>query len=82
MAFELPDAAALAEHLGKWFQSRKVQLDGEVSLQRVLSAIGQQSIANAEAVAQTALNRAVSRRQTPVSITTMDLQQAVRMVLG
>jgi transitional endoplasmic reticulum ATPase len=79
--FERPSAEALGAYLEKWFTSRKVQLEAGLTLAAVGKAVEGESIANAEAVAQAALNRAISRRATPVVVSRADLEQAVRTVL-
>jgi len=79
--FERPSAEALGAYLEKWFTSRKVQLEAGLTLAAVGKAVEGESIANAEAVAQAALNRAISRRATPVVVSQADLDQAVRTVL-
>lgn len=43
--------------------------------------VGDESIANAEAVAQAALNRAISRREAKVIVTLEDFERAVMAVL-
>jgi transitional endoplasmic reticulum ATPase len=58
-----------------------VQLEAGLTLAAVGKAVEGESIANAEAVAQAALNRAISRRATPVVVSRADLEQAVRTVL-
>jgi transitional endoplasmic reticulum ATPase len=80
--FEKPGAQRLVEHLRGWLQRRKVQLDAGFTAQDLADLIGDESIANAEAVTQAALNRAVSRRTQPVVVGRADVEQAVRMVLG
>lgn len=79
--FERPSAEALGAYLEKWFTSRKVELEAGLTLAAVGKAVEGESIANAEAVAQAALNRAISRRATPVVVSQADLEQAVRTVL-
>ena len=80
--FDKPGAQRLVEHLRGWLEHRKVQLDAGFTAQDLADLIGDESIANAEAVAQAALNRAVSRRTQPVVVGRADVEQAVRMVLG
>jgi transitional endoplasmic reticulum ATPase len=43
--------------------------------------VGSESIANAEALVQAALNRAISRRSAPVVVTRADVEQAIRTIL-
>jgi transitional endoplasmic reticulum ATPase len=78
--FELPDAAILASFVQDWLGKRKVQLAAELSVKKVAALLGEQSIADAEAILQAALNRAVARRTTPVVVTGADVGQALRTV--
>lgn len=80
--FHLPDGSAMAGFVAAWLEQRKVQLAPELSAADVAAAIGQESIANAEAVLQAALNRAIARRTTPVVVGAADLQHAQRSVLA
>ena len=81
VGFEPPGANLLTQHLGDWLKQRHVKLGNGVSLGAIVHMIGDQSIANAEAVAQTALNRAVARREMPPVVTLADFEQARAMVL-
>jgi len=79
--FERPSADSLRCYLDVWFESRKVRLAGGLTVAAVAQTLKGESIANAEAVAQAALNRAISRRITPVMVTPADIEQAVQTVL-
>lgn len=79
--FERPSAEALGQYLESWFASRKVKLDAGLTVSAVGGMLEGQSIANAEAVAQAALNRAISRRSVPVVVTQADIDQAMQAVL-
>jgi transitional endoplasmic reticulum ATPase len=68
--------------LVKWLAQRHVQLEHGFTAARFAELVSGQSIANAEAIAQAALNRAVSRRTLPVVVTAVDADEAVRTVLG
>jgi len=81
LLFENPSADGLAAYLDGWFASRKVALESELTSWVVADMIGSESIANAEALVQAALNRAISRRSTPVVVTRADVEQAMRMIL-
>jgi transitional endoplasmic reticulum ATPase len=78
--FELPDEEAMAKFVDRWIAVRKVQLAPDLPPEHVVKMLGQQSIANAEAALQAAVNRAVARRTTPVVVGQADVAQAVRMV--
>lgn len=79
--FEKPSADGLATYLEAWFTSRKVALESGLTSASVAAMVGSESIANAEALVQAALNRAISRRSTPVLVTRADVEQAMRMIL-
>lgn len=79
--FERPSAEGLTFYLESWFESRKVRLERGFTVDEVGQKLKGESIANAEAVAQAALNRAISRRSMPVVVMPDDLDQAIRMVL-
>lgn len=81
VVFELPSAAQLGEHIGQWLAARKTVLVDGLSAQSIGQTIGMQSIANAEAIIQAALNRAVSRRVTPVRLGKDDLDFGMRTML-
>ncbi|MDB5858875.1 MAG: ATPase, central region [Ramlibacter sp.] len=80
--FLLPSADALAAWVGRWLAERKVQLADDVAPAAFARVLQAQSIANAEAVLQAALNGAIARRQRTVAVGLADLQQAARTVLG
>lgn len=79
--FERPSAKSLSIYLEAWFASRNVHLASGLSVAAVAQTLRGESIANAEAVAQDALNRAISRRSAPVVVTSADVEQAVKSVL-
>ncbi len=79
--FEKPSIEGLAAYLEGWFSSRKVQLEAGLTGRTVAEMLGSESIANAEALVQAALNRAISRRSAPVVVGKADVEQAIRMVL-
>lgn len=80
--FELPTPSDIARYVKAWCDKRKVALEPGFTLDALAGALGTVSIANAEAIVQSALNRAIVRRQTPVVVSRDDVQQAVRLVQG
>jgi len=80
--FQLPSVDAMAGFAERWLAGRKVRLEPGVAAADALALIGESSIASAEAMLQAALNRAISRRQTPVVVSRADLEAAVRLVQG
>jgi transitional endoplasmic reticulum ATPase len=82
VVFELPSAQDLARYLEQWLQRKKVVLDAGIGLDRIADVVGHSSIANAEAILQAAVNRAIARRQTPVLVRLEDFQRASSLVRG
>jgi transitional endoplasmic reticulum ATPase len=81
--FVRPDADQLEVHIQKWVEARKVKLEGDVTPLVITQMLGDQSIANAEAVMQSALNRAISMSASDeVCISAVDVERAVTTVLG
>jgi transitional endoplasmic reticulum ATPase len=81
--FVRPDANQLEIHIQKWVEVRKVKLDDDVTPLVITQMLGDQSIANAEAVMQSALNRAISMSASDeVCISAVDVERAVTTVLG
>ena len=60
VVFALPSASELSSQIGKWLTARKLSVYG-LSAQQIAALIGEQSIANLEAILQDALNRAIGR---------------------
>lgn len=81
VVFEKPGAAGLNAHFRSWFERKKVTLDASLHNVDFSAIVGDESIANAEAVAQAALNRAISRREAKVIVTLEDFERAVMAVL-
>ncbi len=79
---DLPSLEQIAQHLQRWLAARSVRLDDGFSFEKFAEMVGQVSIANGEAVAQAALNRAVARREASVIVRQGDVEQATRLVLG
>ncbi len=80
--FSVPTEDQLAVHLARWLEARKVQLAPGATPAMLAERLGATSIANAEAVAQSAVNRAIARREVPVVLTEADIEHATRLVTG
>ncbi len=80
--FSVPTEDQLAVHLARWLEARKVQLAPGATPAMLAERLGATSIANAEAVAQSAVNRAIVRREVPVVLTETDIEHATRLVTG
>lgn len=78
--FELPTQDQLRVFLEHWFSSRNVLLQPDVSAAAVAHLLGEESIANAQAVVQTALNRAISRREGQIRLSMRDITYALETV--
>lgn len=79
---DLPSLEQIAQHLQRWLDARSVQFEEGFTATAFAGLVGQVSIANGEAVAQAALNRAVARRAVPVVVRRVDAEQAMRLVMG
>ena len=82
VVFDLPSASDLALYLRRWLDRKGVALEPGLDGQRISALIGESSIANAEAILQAAVNRAVARRETPMRIRLQDVERAVASVHG
>lgn len=80
--FELPSARDLAAYIGQWLARKKIALDEGLGADQIAEFVGEASIADAEAILQASVNRAVARRQTPVTVRAEDVQRAVGLVSG
>ncbi len=80
--FESPSPEQVASHLTQWFALRKVSLATDVLVGDIAVAFGLDSIANAEAVAQAALNRSISRRAGEPVVQRVDFHCAAKIVLA
>jgi transitional endoplasmic reticulum ATPase len=81
VAFELPSLDALQSHLSTWLKTRKIQLEPSFTHHGLADMVGEASIADAEAVAQTAVNLAIGRGA-PVVVTRRDVLDSIQIVLG
>lgn len=59
--FELPSSSQLATHTRSWLAERKVRTSPGLDAGQIAELIGEQSIANLEAILQDSLNRAIGR---------------------
>ncbi len=82
--FVRPDESQLASHVGKWLQTRNIALSPAFSAQDVAELVGDESIANLEAVLQYAVNRAISKSvgNQRLELTATDIKIGAKMVLG
>lgn len=81
--FVRPDESQLTGHIAKWLEERKVVLAEGLTPGDVAALMGEESIANAEAVLQYAVNRAISTATSDaITVSAADMQRGVGMVLG
>lgn len=82
--FVRPDETQLASHIGKWLLTRDIALSPDISAQDVAELVGDESIANVEAVLQYAVNRAISKSagNQSLELTADDIKRGAKMVLG
>jgi len=81
--FVRPDEDQLTTHIGQWFTNRKIGLKSGLDAPAIASMLGDESIANAEAVLQYAVNRAISQSNDDfIEVGAADVQRGVVMVLG
>lgn len=81
--FVRPDEDQLTTHIEQWFTNRKIGLKSGLDAPAIASMLGDESIANAEAVLQYAVNRAISQSNDDfIEVGAADVQRGVVMVLG
>lgn len=81
VVFELPSSEDLSRYMHAWLERKKIVLDAP-DVGRVAEVVSGASIANAEAILQGAVNRAVSRRESLVRVRLEDFQRAASLVNG
>jgi transitional endoplasmic reticulum ATPase len=82
VVFDLPSERDLAEYVRRWLETKRVQLEQGLAVEQVTATVGASSIADAQAVLQTAVNRAVARRELPVRLRLHDVQRALDVLHG
>lgn len=82
--FVRPDEGQMSSHVGKWLQARKIGLESGLTAESVATMVGDESIANLEAVLQYAVNRSISKTSgdRALELTADDVKRGVTMVLG
>ena len=80
--FFKPDDVQLSAHIDKWINQRKLELAEGLTVDDVAGMLGSESIPNAEAVMQYAVNRAIGRATgESVVIGERDIRTAISTVL-
>lgn len=69
-------------HLAAWLRIRNVHLAASLGAAGLVGMLGEVSVADAEAVIQAAVNRAIGRGHTPVMVTRQDVLLAIELVMG
>jgi transitional endoplasmic reticulum ATPase len=80
--FFKPEEHQIEKHVGGWLDKRKLVLESDLTVREISLAIGEQSIANVEAVLQYAVNRAIGRAHgDQVVLKREDVRAALSVVL-
>lgn len=82
IAFDLPTYDAVVTHVESWLHTRNGALEATFDVPGLVELIGDCSIADAEAVMQTAVNLALGRGSVPVQLTRLDVVHAAELVIG
>lgn len=81
--FARPSGEQLVTHLSKWLANRKVVMEQDFRVEELVQLMGEHSIANAEAISQHAVNRAISQTDgDQIVISRSDVDVAITTVLG
>ena len=81
--FVRPSGTQLVAHLTQWLAHRKVAMAQDLSVEELVQLMGDQSIANAEAICQHAVNRAISQTDgDQIVISRGDVDVAIQTILG
>jgi transitional endoplasmic reticulum ATPase len=80
--FDSPSPQDLSRYMQQWLERKNVALDADTGIDLIADLVGSESIANAEAILQSAVNRAVSRRESPVIVRLDDFERASALVRG
>jgi transitional endoplasmic reticulum ATPase len=80
--FDSPSPQDLSRFMQDWLERKKVALHADAGIDRIAGLVGPDSIADAEAILQSAVNRAVARRQSPVMVRLEDFERASTLVKG
>lgn len=82
IVFDLPSYDAVVTHVESWLHTRKVVLEATFDVRGLVELIGDCSIADVEAVMQTAVNLALGRGSVPVQLSRLDVVHAAELVIG
>ena len=81
--FVRPEESQMVTHVDKWLKARKIRLEPGFTAQELAEAVGDESIANLEAVLQYAVNRAISKTTLDyVVLSKEDAARGIGSVLG
>jgi transitional endoplasmic reticulum ATPase len=81
--FVRPEESQMVIHVDKWLKARKIRLEPAFTAQELAEAVGDESIANLEAVLQYAVNRAISKTTLDyVVLSKEDAARGISSVLG
>lgn len=80
--FDLPSASDLATYVSTWCQEKGIALEPGLASEQIAQNFGESSIANAEAILQAAVNRAIARREPQLRVRSSDVEEAVHLIQG
>jgi len=81
--FVRPSGTQLLSHMEKWLADRKIALTEGLTVAGIAATIGEESVANAEAVLQYAVNRAISvATGDAITVSEADISSGLLTVLG
>lgn len=80
--FDFPSMADLAAYVSAWCKEKGVALEPGLAAEQIVRHLGESSIANAEAILQAAVNRAVARREPQLRVRSSDVEEAVHVIQG
>lgn len=80
--FDFPSAADLTAYVSAWCIQKRIALEPGLAAEQIVRHFGTPSIANAEAILQAAVNRAIARREPQLKVRSSDVQEAVHLIQG
>lgn len=82
VVFDLPSASDLAAYVTAWCKEKGITLESGLAADKVAAQLGESSIANAEAILQAAVNRAIARREPQLRVRSADVGEAAILIQG
>jgi transitional endoplasmic reticulum ATPase len=82
VVFDMPSASDLVTYVSAWCTQKRIALEPGLTAVQVARHLGESSIANAEAILQAAVNRAIARREPQLSVRSSDVEEGVHLIQG